>query len=868
MKKSAHTAEKVLRRWLCVVFFLVAEVGPVYGQLDALYHAITAYYNAYFLAKDDLRKIEKHLIESEQRNYEALLPVLIPLEPAQLEAKKENIENCIKRASYSIYKHPGSRWVYHAYLALGKARLFNQEHEDALITFRYINTKSSHPLLRQYAMMHLARTHLVRDELPKAEKILEYLEREPMSKKRVEKDKLLLQAYVAQRKGALPQMADHLEHALPLLRKRQERIRIFFLLGQYYKQTKQPDRAHKMFGRCMRANPPYETYLTAQLERMQVMPIAKKRGIKKMNRRYRRVLKEKKNADSRAKIYHAWGNSLHNQELLDEAVEKFLSSIDESNEDVWQKINTLLRLGEIYYDEMEMYAASFPHYDSLISLLPGEEAYDPVRKRHAILQRYVPHYETVQTQDSLLALADMEPAALEAFLTERLEEKRSAFASERRKKKAERAAQNSIGGRINLFDETQTINPLGESDSQWYFYLPQAVSQGRSVFKRQWGDRPLQDGWRNKTELDASSSVLTEPTAVENTALESSTAQEQPSEQKEEGFALTLEDLKKEIPLTEAAQQEAHEAVANALFEMGKIYRFEMKKGNEARAAFKRFLQDYAQHPQEPEVLYLLFLDEELPQAEREDYKEQLITKYPEALFTKLAINPNYLVEEEQAHQALQQAYNTAYRHYARGEYAQTMRKVKQGLAENTGEQNPFVDNAEFLLALAEAKLSPPYVYPLFLKNFLRKNAESELGKYAKTLLDAAEKKHVRTVVSSLPRYEGGGKKAPLIVWLYPTQENEYVEKNLVGLIDQHLPAEGHAGNVLLDSAHYLLIVLPGEKTEAAFYEALKEDEEIVNFSAKEGISMFYISEKDLTELYLTRDHTLYLSFFEQEYNN
>ena len=135
-----------------------------------------------------------------------------------------------------------------------------------------------------------------------------------------------------------------------------------------------------------------------------------------MNRRYRRLLREKKNSDTKATIYHAWGNSLYNQDRLDEAVEKFLLAVEESNDNPWQKINTLLRLGAIHYDERSEYAASFPYYDSLAESLAEQEGYDAIRKRHALLERYVPHYRVIQEQDSLLSLANMESEAFGCLL--------------------------------------------------------------------------------------------------------------------------------------------------------------------------------------------------------------------------------------------------------------------------------------------------------------------------------------------------------------------------------------------------------------------------------------------------------------------
>ena len=137
--------------------------------------------------KEDIEAVEDHLVATEERNYAELLPVLVPLDPKRLEEKKEAIERCIKRASHSIYKHPHNRWVYHAYLILGKARLFNQEHEDATVTFRYINAKSKNPMLRHYAMIYMARAFLSLGDVPNALKIMEYLDKEPTLKKRAKK---------------------------------------------------------------------------------------------------------------------------------------------------------------------------------------------------------------------------------------------------------------------------------------------------------------------------------------------------------------------------------------------------------------------------------------------------------------------------------------------------------------------------------------------------------------------------------------------------------------------------------------------------------------------------------------------------------
>jgi len=45
-------------------------------------------------------------------------------------------------ASISIQRHPNSRWVNDNYLMVGLARLYACDYQNAILTFKYVNTKS------------------------------------------------------------------------------------------------------------------------------------------------------------------------------------------------------------------------------------------------------------------------------------------------------------------------------------------------------------------------------------------------------------------------------------------------------------------------------------------------------------------------------------------------------------------------------------------------------------------------------------------------------------------------------------------------------------------------------------------------------
>ena len=170
---------------------------------------------------------------------------------------------------------------------------------------------------------------------------------------------------------------------------------------------------------------------------------------------------------------------------------------------------------------------------------------------------------------------------MDAFLTEQILEKKLAFEAEEQKKKKKAARFGGIGGGRS-FGAAQAIDLSGGGeDSNWYFYLPQAVSQGQNAFQRIWGQRPLQDNWRHvvgsqlPSTPPAGADASSTPTAP--TQEDAATASD-PEERQEGGFTLSKEDLKKGIPFSKEAQEKAHEALATALFAMGKMYRFEMKK--------------------------------------------------------------------------------------------------------------------------------------------------------------------------------------------------------------------------------------------------------------------------------------------------
>ena len=118
----------------------------------------------------------------------------------------------------------------------------------------------------------------------------------------------------------------------------------------------------------------------------------------------------------------------------------------------------------------------------------------------------MPYSTAVELQDSLQHLASLDSAArmvvidtlIARVIRKEEEAKRLAKEAERDALRESIAAENAANAPQQPTITQPTI-PTG--DDSWYFYNPQAVTQGKADFQRLWGRRKLEDNWRrrNKT---------------------------------------------------------------------------------------------------------------------------------------------------------------------------------------------------------------------------------------------------------------------------------------------------------------------------------------------------------------------------------
>ena len=854
------------------------------GLVASAYHNTTARYNAFFYARQRMDEIQKAIAEQEEYNYNKVLRVLPEPDTTLISSLNEQIEDCIKKASVAIERHPNSQWADDSYILIGMCRDFRQNYGDAIKTYKFVNTQSEDAAARHRALVNLMYTFARAQEQNNAVAVADYLRKEKLNREN-KVQMHLTKAYLAQLNEDNNTMIGNLLIAAPLMKNEEGRAKIYFILGQLYQEVGFTSQAYDNYQEVLKSNPEYELYFYARLNMAQVTDLSDESDIKKIRKYFTKLLRDDKNEEYRDKIYYELASFELRQGNLKAAIEYYNEAIQASISNNRQKAYAYLALGKIYYDSLEDYSQAKLYYDSTVSVLPqDEDNYEAVAKRQEVLANFVEQYDIIQEQDSLLALAEMDSLKLSAMIDDMVEAQQEALRAQerlaRREERAERAT-NSFANQSSPFgqndDEQRGASQATGQD--WYFYNPSAISQGRSSFARRWGQRPLTDDWR-RSGRSAPPAGGEELAAASDSTGETSVALDSAQSGADGGTELAAgvaerEALYANIPFTDEQKQIALGMVEVAHYKLGGIYNFDLEEKTKAIETFETMLKRFPQSEYTPEVLYLLYLIyQELEDDTYEKYRDRVLSDFPESLYAKLIKNPNYEEENNQASAQMKKMYKDVYMLHQAGDDSLAAILVKAGLAKFP--KNDFTDNMELLQTVILGKLNGEAQYQLGLQKFLEKYPESDVTEYAAQLLAGIQNYRDKIEARRGTEYIAEFDEPHSFIVVYKNVKKLSTE--LPKLVDQFnensFPSANlHSANLMLEDGKVMVLVeqFTGKKTAEAYYEAFNGEESPIQnlpegYSAKSIEATFVISKDNLTILYRTKDVEQYLQFFKNHY--
>ncbi len=833
------------------------------NPVNAAYHDITAHYNAYFIANEHIKAIEARLHDQYEWNYDKILPIYAPYDSTDAVALKDQLTDCIEKASICIQRHPEAKWEYPAYVLVGKARMYGMEFPDAVEAFKYVNTKSDNDDVRHEALINLMRTFTINKEYKNAAAVIDYLKKEELSNKNKEAY-YLSQAHFYQQTANLDLMTQNLVKAEELLINAKDKARIQFIIGQLYQRLGFSASAFYYYEKSLRNNPSYELSFYTKLNMAQVTELSEGKDVKTIRKYFKKLLVDRKNFEYNDKIYYEMGVFAEKNNNLKEAIGHYKKSVRVSQGNNRQKGLSYLSLAKIYYDSLKNFEVAKNYYDSTVNTLPkDEENYLAIKERQEILIDFVKHITTIRLNDSLLTLSKLPPDSLKSWANNLIVQ--DSIQQLERKKEAQKLARVQQQRESRASDDEGILISTG-SDGAWYFDNPKSVSTGFTNFQRKWKQRPLEDHWRRSVKIISNQEVASNEES--EIAPEKNIRGNSSNEESAESVETKISAILTQIPTTPEQKEKLEFEIRDALYAVGNIYNFRLLETENAISTFEELLRRFPGSPQEPEVLYQLFL---LYQGDKEQEAKRvagrLSSEYPESIYAKLIANPNYREETFAITQRLQSVYRLAYDLYDQKQFAKSQLLLDSALSSHPN--NEFSDNLQLLRILNIGHLEGQHQYQFELDNFVKTYSESELIPYAETLMETSNEYKVNLYSSSKAKYSGDLNQAHVMVLAYAnSDENGTIAKRLIeAFISKNNLTEPYA-NLLL-SEEYSIIVM---KNLTNKNEAQKRSNTLAGqynlFDQFKGQkhSLFVMTEENFDIFYKTKDIETYKSFFDKYY--
>ncbi|SOD97899.1 type IX secretion system periplasmic lipoprotein PorW/SprE [Spirosoma fluviale] len=705
------------------------------------YHNLTAHFNAYVIARDQINQAEQILFKTRQENYNQLLPILLPVDSMLAQPLEPQLDDAIKKASIIPERHQNSKWLDNAYILIGRARLIKQDLPNAIEVFKYVNTKGTNENDKHTALVGLMRAYVEASDYTNALNVAEYLRNQPLNKNNT-RDFYLTKAYLHERQGEYLTAAGILDATFPVLPNGESTARLHLIAGQLYDLVGQPAKAVEHYKKVLASRPTYDQSFYANLFAIQSNGLTgDQKRMAQSTETFEEMLNDRKNADLKDKIYFTMGLLEARSGRIDKAISYYSRSIQAAGSNTNQVPYTYLEIGKLYFEKKADYEHAKVYYDSALALIPQQSAeYAALFNRKKTLDEFVQYQTTIRTDDSLLTLAKMDPAALDNVLEKTIsqrekEDKAQAALAQQIIEKATSGNISSVPGATN-----SNLPPA----ERWVLYNPVALSQGRQEFSVQWGNRPLEDNWR-RSNKEASEAVAAVNSPL-NGASPANSINPDPTVQPATagGIPVNLagpntsrkgqkDAMMATIPFTKEAQTAANQRIENALYRLGKLYKFELNQPANAIPTFEKLLTRYPNTLQKPEVYYLLYLsNEQIGKAS--PWKEKLLSEYPNTSYARLTGKLAAQTTDSEAQ--AQKTYTTIYDLYKANNNAEALARADAAMSGFAGSQ--LEDKLALLRVILVGKVKPIDDYKQALAEFIRDYPASQLVPYVKDMQTAA----------------------------------------------------------------------------------------------------------------------------------
>lgn len=733
---------------LLVIFFSACSTKKN-TWMTRNFHSLTTKYNIAFNGNESYNEGLKNIIATNEDDYSTIIPLYPISRHANASAATSNMDRAIEKSRKSIKLHSIKakpkrdlkKWNDLEYQAFYNQNEFNSALKDAWMliaksefhksdflgsigTFSYISKYYSEDKdLVAQCQLWMVCAYVEMDWLYEAEQMLGKVNQDDLRTTNV--------GLFAAANAVLLLKRDQYREAIPfvelLLSRERNKVmkqRFTFVLAQLYQITGDYKSAIKTYTNIIKMNPPYVMDFNARINRAQ---LSAGDNMEKVLKELNKMAKNANNKDYLDQIYYAVGNAyLHNGDTV-KAIENYNRSAESSTRNGVEKAVTLITLGDLYYDRRE-YVKAQPSYDEASKIITVEhDDYVRVSKLAEVLSELTVQYEIVVLQDSLQYLSTLSKEKQLEIVNKVIEDKIEA--EKQAQEREEELARNVEDERF-----TPLGGPLGADAGKWYFYNPNLIKSGKTDFQRRWGNRKLEDNWRRSNKsaaLFADSDFDMDEPAGEMDVADGDSVQTQSAD--------VLDDKKPEfylrqIPSTPKQIELSNIQIADALFNMGAIYKDKIVDLPMAIDTYEEFIRRFGQELRVPDAYFQLYLVETKQQQPTEAnlYRMKIINDYPDTKYAQILSQPDYVERFNLMQKEQDSLYMATYRAYSNNDFQTVIRNAEH--ARKNYPLSKLMPKFMFLEALTIGKTESSDNFEKALNQLVETYPQSDVSAMAKDI--------------------------------------------------------------------------------------------------------------------------------------
>ncbi len=709
------------------------------GWAHRKYHSVLTRYNGYFNAREIMKAAEMNIDVAQPDDYTKILVVYkeLPEENAELVSSDMDmvLEKCAKVITKNSIKKRGkeyTKWIDDCYFLMGKAYYYKNDHTKAYKVFNQAAKKYKDQESRFDARLWLARLAAKEENYEKAFKYLTHLESDKELPERLKLDisKLYTSIYLKQDnvEMAIPELRTAITHA----KKKPERLRLTYLLGQLYKDQEERQESMRVFAGLLRMHPEYkmEFYTRIQMAMAYSVETGGAEGVRK---ELMKMLKDEKYTEFRDQIYYALAEMSYNESDMPQTIDYLEKSTVASIGNDAQKAKSFLRLGQIFFKKPD-YPLAQANYDSCVTYMPIDfPDAENIRNLSNNLKDLVAQIIIIETEDSLQMVAKLSPEDREDLIADIIQDRINEEEQKLLEKQNEtEAAANATAGGVGAGPGGPGgFGGPGSGSNKWYFYNPTTKEAGLAEFAKTWGKRANEDDWRRSSKEETFNDEEEDGEEDEFFVNENGDTLQLSGDWLEPNFYL------KDLPISETQITASNNKIVEAYYALSIIYKDQMTDVPMSISTLEEMNNRFDPNAHTVDSYYRLYRMhfDEGDIRKSDYYKNKILNEFSDSQYAKVIRDPDFLKRENVDFQAATKIYQKAYiKYYKRGYYQQTIETCNLLIKDYS--HTRIYPKARFLRALSIGHNDGEAALKRELQSIIKDTPDDEYGIKAQEILD------------------------------------------------------------------------------------------------------------------------------------